>query len=154
MMSKARATVAEVALTVAAAGDVVAIDLWSDAVPGFGALCAVRVEPRRWWLIDAGAAADAVAESVRDDGTVTPIGGGLIRATLTGPGWRSLLMVGGVFDAEAPGFGAGGCAATVIDHVPVWIVPLDHDVCAVFFAASYAGGLVELWTAAMARGLA
>ncbi|MBC7495742.1 MAG: sarcosine oxidase subunit gamma [Sphingomonadaceae bacterium] len=144
----------DIALSIAPAGDIVAVDLWNDAVPDFESLHAVRVEPRRWWLIDAGDAADAIAELVHDDGTVTPIGGGLLRATLTGNGWRALLMVGGVFDAEDPGFGPGDCAATVIHHVPVWIVPLDHDVCAVFFAVSYAGGLVELWTAAIARGLA
>jgi heterotetrameric sarcosine oxidase gamma subunit len=145
--------VAEVALSVAPAGDIVAVDLWGDAVPNFGGARAVRVEPRRWWLIDAGNA-DAVATALRDDGTLTPIGGGLLRATLTGPAWRGLLMVGGVFDAEVPSFGPGDCAATIIHHVPVWIAPVACDCAEVFFAASYTGGLVELWTAAIARGLA
>jgi heterotetrameric sarcosine oxidase gamma subunit len=143
-----------VILTVGPAVDVVAIDLWTDAVPDFGDLRAVRVEPRRWWLIDGGDGAAEIAEALLDIGAATAIGGGLVRATLTGPGWRALLMVGGVFDAEDPGFGPGAVAATIIHHVPVWIAPLDDGTCHVFFAASYAGGLVDMWTAALARGLA
>ncbi len=153
---------AEVALHVAPAGDVVAVDLWTDVVPDFGTARAVRVEPRRWWLIDAGDTAATIAATmaatgagqIGDNGTTVAIGGGLVRATLTGPGWRQLLMLAAVFDAEDPGFGPGDCAATVIHHVPVWIVPLAADCAEVFFAASYARGLVDLWTAAIARGLA
>nr|WP_295660388.1 sarcosine oxidase subunit gamma [Polymorphobacter sp.] len=144
---------ADVALTFAPAGDVVAVDLWSNLAPDFGTARAVRVEPRRWWLIDAGDIA-AIADAMRDDGCLTAIGGGLVRATLTGPGWRALLMVAGVFDAEDPRFGPGDCAATVIHHVPVWIVPVAADCAEVYFAASYAGGLIELWSAAISRGLA
>ena len=144
---------AEVALTVAPAGDIVAVDLWTDTVPDFGAVRTVRVEPRRWWLID-GVDTDAVGESLRDDGALIPIGGGLMRATLTGPGWRALLMVSGVFDAEECGFGPGSVAATVIHHVPVWIAPVAADCAEVYFAASYTKGLVDLWTAAISRGLA
>lgn len=143
-----------VTLTIAPAGDIVAVDLWSDTAPDFGAVRAVRVEPRRWWLIDAGETVAAIVAAVADDGAATAIGGGLIRATLAGPGWRALLMVAGVFDAEDPAFGPGAAAATIIHHVPVWIVPVADDCAEVFFAASYARGLVELWTAALARGLA
>lgn len=167
---------AEVALHVAPAVDIVAVDLWTDAVPDFGGVRAVRVEPRRWWLIDAATAPDRardnprnttatiagqiadslskIAEQVGDGGATVAIGGGLVRATLTGPGWRALLMLAAVFDAEDPGFGPGDSAATVIHHVPVWIVPLAADCAEVYFPASYARGLVDLWTAAIARGLA
>ncbi len=141
------------ALTVAPAGDVVAIDLWKDATPDFRETRAVRVEPRRWWLIDAGGDADALAAALREDGAATPIGGGLMRATMTGAGWRQLLMIGGVFDAEDASFGPGDCAATIIHQVPVWIAPVADDCAEVFFAASYASGLVAFWRAAITRGM-
>lgn len=143
----------DVAFTVAPAGDIVVVDLWSDALPDFGDLHATLVEPRRWWLIDPGDTG-ALAAALAKDGTLYPIGGGLIQATLTGPGWRALLMVSGVFDAEDPNFGPGDCAATVVHHVSVWIAPVDRETCKVFFAASFAEGLVDFWTAAISRGLA
>lgn len=133
----------EVVLTHAPAGEVTALELWAGEPPT-GAL---RVEPRRWWLLG------PTGYDPGDDGAVAQIGGGLVRATLRGPGWRSLLMVAGVFDAEDPGFGPGAVAATVIHHVPVWIVPTAAAACDVYFPASYASGLIGLWTAAIARGL-
>ena len=136
-----------VALSVAPAGDVMVLDRFDDAAPDLGGVRALRVEPRRWWLLDAGVRAAAEGEAV------APIGGGLVRATLTGPGWRSLLMIAGLFDAEDPGFGPGAVAATVVHHVPVWIAPVASDTCEVYFAASYAQGLVDLWTAAIARAV-
>ena len=143
----------DVALQVAPAGDVVVADLWTDAVPDFGGVRAVRVEPRRWWLIDAGDIAATIAGQIADSGTTIAIGGGLVRATLTGPGWRPLLMLAAVFDAEDPRFGPGNCAATILHHVPVWIVPVAADCAEVYFAASYARGLTDLWTAAIDRGI-
>ncbi len=138
----------EVTLSVAPAGEVAVLDLWPGADRrDLAGIDAVQVEPDRWWLfgaVDPGLGAE-------------PIGGGLVRATLTGPGWRALLMIAGVFDAEDPAFGPGDCAATVIHHVPVWIVPRGGtagDCAHVFFAASYAEGLVRLWTAAIDRGVA
>lgn len=144
---------AEVSFHVAPATDIAVVDLWTDAVPDFGGVRAVRVEPRRWWLIDAWTRADTIAQQVRDIGAVVPIHGGLMRATLTGSGWRAVLMVSAVFDAEDPGFGPGDVAATVIHHVPVWIIPIAADCAEVYFAASYAGGLINLWTSAIDRGL-
>ncbi len=135
----------EVALSVAPAGEVAVLDRWPGAAPpDLSGLDAVPVEPDRWWLF--GSVDPAIGAE--------PIGGGLVRATLTGPGWRALLMIAGVFDAEDPGFVPGRCAATVIHHVPVWIVPRAADCAHVFFAASYADGLVRLWTAAVDRGVA
>ncbi len=146
----------------------VVLDLWSDAVPDLGIGRAVQVEPRRWWLFDRGPGAgpardpgpqtgETGSSGARDapgpGASLTAIGGGLMRATLTGPGWRALLMIAGVFDAEDPGFGPGDCAATVIHHVPVWIMPVATDCAEVYFAASYAAGLVDLWTAAIDRGV-
>lgn len=71
----------------------------------------LQVEPRRWWLIGAGERADDIAARIADSGAATPVGGGLVRATLSGPGWRTLLMVSGCFDAEDPSFGIGQVAA-------------------------------------------
>lgn len=134
-----------VTLTIAPAGDILALDLWAGGVPDFG-VRALQVEPRRWWLFDA-AAHDI---DLGDSGALAPIGGGLMRATLTGPGWRGLLMVSAVFDAEDPAFGPGQVAATVIHHVPVWIAPVAADTCEVYFAASYTGDLTALWTRSIA----
>lgn len=139
----------EVHLTVAPAGDLMILDLWDDATPDLAGLRAIRVEPRRWWLIDNGAA----ASERFGDGALIASGGGFVRATLTGPGWRALLMIAGVFDAEDPAFGPGDCAATLIHHVPVWIAPLAADRAEVYFAASYAAGLIDLWSAAIDRGV-
>lgn len=152
----------DVALSVAAAGDVTVVDCWSDAPPDLAGGRAVRVEPRRWWLFAPSpavggtvgqASPGSAARDAAGEYAAVAIGGGLLRATLTGPGWRALLMVAGVFDAEDPGFGVGDCAATVIHHVPVWIVPVASDRAEVYFAASYAAGLVAMWTAAIERGV-
>ena len=136
---------APVTLAMAPAGDIVALDLWAGAMPDLG-IRTLRVEPRRWWLFDA-AGHDI---DVGDNGALAPIGGGLMRATFTGPGWRALLMVSGVFDAENPKFATGQVAATVIHHVPVWIAPIAADACEVYFATSYNTGLIALWRRSIA----
>ncbi len=140
---------APVAFTVEPAGDVIALDLWAGVLPEL-TVRTLHVEPRRWWLIDAGAKSDAIAAQISDTGALAAIGGGLVRATLTGPGWRALLMISGVFDAENPGFGLGDVAATVIHHVPVWIAPTAADACEVYLPASHAADLMALWTRSIA----
>lgn len=122
------------------AGDVVALDLWAGELPATD-LRTLRVEPRRWWLIGAG---DRVPD-LGNDGAATPIGAGLVRATLTGSGWRGLLMLAGCFDAENRDFGPSQLAATIIHHVPVWIAPTADDTCEVYLPASYANALARLW---------
>lgn len=136
---------APVTMAIAPAGDIVALDLWAGTLPDLG-IRTLQVEPRRWWLF--GAAGRDI--DIGDNGALAPIGGGLIRATFTGPGWRALLMISAVFDAENPNFAPGQVAATVIHHVPVWIAPIAADICEVFFAASYATDLVALWTRSIA----
>jgi heterotetrameric sarcosine oxidase gamma subunit len=134
----------------APAGDVIVLDLWAGTLPSLDpAIRALPVEPRRWWLIDAAPHADAIAATMAGNGALTPIGGGLVRATLTGPGWRELLTVSGCFDSESPGFAPGGLAATVIHHVPVWIAVTGDAACEVYLAASYAPTLAALWTTAI-----
>jgi heterotetrameric sarcosine oxidase gamma subunit len=140
-----------VAVMVAPAGDVITLDLWDASDPGH-ALADIRhiqVEPRRWWLFDAAHRADAVAARIGDAGALTAMGGGLVRATLTGPGWRALLTIGGFFDSEHSGFGPGAVAATIIHHVPVLIAVTGDLGCEVYCAASYAPALVELWANAI-----
>ncbi len=126
----------------APAGDVLALDIWVGDTPPFAGIRALQVEPRRWWLFDAGSR----ASDPGDDGALAPIGGGLVRATLTGD-WRDTLMLAGWFDAENPRFGPGDVAATIIHHVPVWITPVADETCDVYFPASYAQTLAHLWGA-------
>lgn len=129
-------------VTFAHAGDVLALDLWSGEPPLLDGVRALQVEPRRWWLFDA----RTRALDPGDGGALAPIGGGLVRATLTG-GWRDTLMLAGWFDAEDPRFGPGDVAATIIHHVPVWIAPVAGERCEVYFPASYAWALIQLWGA-------
>ena len=141
---------APVTLSAAPAGDVIVLDLWDGASPPAAPdTRMLHVEPRRWWLIDAGAHAPDMAVRIGDAGALTPIGGGLIRVTLAGPGWRALLTVSGCFDSENPGFGIGQVAATAIHHVPVWIAVTGDNECEAYMASSYAPTLIALWTQAI-----
>ena len=136
-----------VAFTMAPAGDVIALDLWDAAPPETASgTRMLQVEPRRWWLIGASAQGGALAALVGDTGALTPIGGGLTRAILTGAGWRQLLTISGCFDVEDPRFGVGRIAATTLHHVPVWIAPTGDETCEVYLANSYAATLNDLWS--------
>ena len=138
-----------VLITVKPAGDVVLLDLWSGDVEALcGDIVRLQVEPRRWWLLGAGDRVNALAARIADHGALAPIGGGLVRATLTGAGWRSLLMVAGLFDAENPAFTTGSLASTMIHHIAVRIVVTGERSCDVYFAASYAPALIEHWSRA------
>ena len=134
-----------VSVAIAPAGPVWVVDLWSGAAPAFGKLAAIQVEPRRWWLLAPADAATALAKKLADRGSVTPVGGGLLRATLTGPGWRAKLMEGGWFDAENPAFAIGHTAGTLIGHVPVRLHVVGADQCHAYFAASYDGAMRHHW---------
>lgn len=141
---------APVTVALAPAGDVVVLDLWDGGTPPVDrALRLIQAEPRRWWLIGAGDAAATLAEAVGDRGALTPIGGGLVRATLTGAGWRWLLSVGGWLDTADPAFGRDRLVGSVIHHVPVWIAVIDDSACEVYLPASYAATLADLWQRAI-----
>ena len=148
MIRKGHAIVTDphVSISIAPAADVVVLDMWGDGAPLLHGVRAIQVEPRRWWLVDAGDKIQAITEALGDKGAITPIGGGLIRATLTGPGWRSQLMISGVFDAENPAFKPGDCAATIIGHVSVWIDVISDETARVYFAASLRGDMEQLWS--------
>lgn len=132
-------------VTIDPAHDLVALDLW-DGEPGdlLTDVRAIQVEPRRWWLIDAGASVTAIAAALGERGVVTPFGGGFVVATITGA-WQELLSVSAFVDTER--LPPGAVASTVIHHVPVRIVPREGERCQVFFAASYTETLRALWTA-------
>ncbi len=116
---------------------------------GSDALRAIRFEPTAW-LIEGDA--DAIAAALAEDGALTAIGGGISRVRVSGPGWRTLLMEGGVFNAESPDFAPECSAATIIDHVNVRLHVVSHDSCEAYVPASFSAGLIRFWQEA-ARNL-
>ncbi|WP_404710057.1 sarcosine oxidase subunit gamma [Sphingomonas sp. MMS24-J13] len=109
-------------------------------------LILIRFEPTVW-LVEGDPA--PLASLIGDDGALTAIGGGIARVRIAGPGWRTLLMEGGLFDAESPTFAPGCAAATIIDHVAVRLWVESEDACLAYVPASYAAGLVHFWGQAL-----
>jgi heterotetrameric sarcosine oxidase gamma subunit len=115
----------------------------------------LRVEPTVWWLVgplaglDAGLA--AVEAALGEDGAAVDLSGGFVRLEVVGPGWRELLMIGGVFDAEDPAFGPGATAGTVLHHASVRYDVIDDRRVHILVAPSYARDLLEHLHAAAAR---
>lgn len=109
---------------------------------GSDALRLIRFEPTVW-LVEGDAS--ALSAILADDGAVTAIGGGIVRIRLSGHSWRTLLMEGGVFDAEDPAFSAGCSAATIIDHVNVRLHVVSDDTCDAYVPLSFSQGLLHFW---------
>ena len=105
----------------------------------------IRYEPAVW-LIEGDPA--GLAEILGADGSLTVIGGGVVRVRLSGAGWRSLLMEGGVFDAESRTFAPGCSAATVIDHVNIRLYVESDNACIAYVPLSYAHDMIHFWTVA------
>jgi heterotetrameric sarcosine oxidase gamma subunit len=105
----------------------------------------IRMEPTVW-LVEGDVA--ALPDVLADDGAVTSIGGGIVRVRLSGPGWRTLLMEGGVFDAENPAFAAGCSAATIIEHVNVRLHVVSEDCCDAYVPLSFSTALLAFWNEA------
>jgi heterotetrameric sarcosine oxidase gamma subunit len=102
----------------------------------------IRFEPTVWLVEgDISALGDVLAE----DGALTAISGGIVRMRLSGAGWRTLLMEGGVFDAESPDFASGCSAATIIDHVNVRLHVVDETTCDAYVPLSFSQGLLHFW---------
>ena len=126
-------------------------DACGFALPALGrsdgteALRLIRYEPTVW-LVDGDAS--PLASILSDDGALTAIGGGIVRIRLSGNGWRTLLMEGGVFDAESPTFAAGCSTATIIDHVNVRLHVVDETTCDAYVPLSFTKGLVHFWETA------
>ena len=115
---------------------------------GSDALRLIRFEPTVW-LVEGDAS--ALSAILSDDGAVTAIGGGIVRIRLSGKGWRTLLMEGGVFDAESPTFAAGCSAATIIDHINVRLHVVSDDACDAYVPLSFSQGLLHFWELAARR---
>ena len=109
---------------------------------GSDALRLIRFEPTVW-LVEGDVS--ALSAILADDGAVTAIGGGIVRIRLSGPSWRTLLMEGGVFDAEDPALSAGCRAATIIDHVNVRLHVISDDACDAYVPLSFSQGLLHFW---------
>ncbi len=135
----------DVEITVMPAGQIIVLDLWDEGEPDLGGASAMKVEPQRWWLIEPGEKLAAVKQALGDRGALTAIGGGLVRATMIGPGWRAQLMISGLFDAEDPTFKPSDCVATLIHHTPVWIHAISEDEAHVYLSASLLDDMKQLW---------
>jgi heterotetrameric sarcosine oxidase gamma subunit len=109
-------------------------------------LSLIRFEPTVWLVEGDPAPLEAL---LGDDGALTAIGGGIARVRIAGPGWRTLLMEGGLFDVESPAFAPGCAATTIIDHVAVRLWVEGEDSCLAYVPASYAAGLIHFWEQAL-----
>ena len=105
----------------------------------------IRFEPTVWLVEGDTSALPAV---LGEDGALTAIGGGVVRVRLSGPDWRSLLMEGGVFDAESSTFVSGCSAATIIDHVNVRLHVETAEACIAYVPLSYAADMIQFWKTA------
>jgi heterotetrameric sarcosine oxidase gamma subunit len=166
MIRPGRAIVTDVTVSALPAAPLHVFEIWSNAhavaqrfqakfgfsLPVMGrsggddALRLIRFEPTVW-LVEGNAG--ALLEILAEDGSLTAIGGGITRVRLSGYGWRTLLMEGGVFDAESPTFAPGCSAATIIDHVAVRLHVVTEDTCDTYVPASYSIGLINFWRQAV-----
>ncbi len=156
----------EVAINILPAAPLHALEIWSNAsavakrfksatgfaLPPMGrsdgteSLRLIRYEPTVWLVEgDVSALPAMLSVILGEDGSITPIGGGIVRVRLSGQGWRALLMEGGIFDAESPAFATGNSAATVIDHVAVRLHVVGDDACDIYVPASFSAGLLHFW---------
>ena len=114
---------------------------------GTDALRLIRYEPTVW-LVEGDT--ENLTQLLGEDGALTAIGGGIVRVRLSGPAWRTLLMEGGMFDAESSVFARYCSAGTIIDHVPVRLHVVRDDACDVYVPASFSAALLHFWE--QARG--
>ncbi len=162
MIRQGNVTVTDLTITPLPAAPLYALEIWTNpaavanrfkAATGFalppmgrsagnGAFCLIRYEPSVW-LIEGDAS--ALPALLKDDGTITAIGGGIVRLRLSGNGWRTLLMEGGMFDAETPDFAPACSAATIIDNVAVRLHVVSDDSCDAYVPASYSESLLHFW---------
>ncbi len=115
---------------------------------GTDSLRFIRFEPTVW-LVEGDAS--TLSDILAYDGALTAIGGGVLPVRLSGKGWRTLLMEGGVFDAESPAFAAGCSAATIIDHVNVRLHVTGDDSCVAYVPLSFSKALLNFWEEAALR---
>lgn len=156
----------EVGIELLGRGPLYQLELWGDPRPtakrlakalghdlppaGRAAGALMRTGPTTWLV-----AADPapLAKAVGDGGSLTPVGGGLVQVRLSGPGWRSLLMEGGLFDAEDRAFGVDCVATTLIEHVTVTLRVETERACLALIPASHAEDLLHFWRGIVAAGV-
>ncbi len=152
----------EVTITVLPSAPLHAMEIWSApaevaqrfeaatgfALPAMGRSAGnekqqlIRYEPTVW-LVEGNV--DDLLVILSDDGALTAIGGGVVRIRLSGAGWRTLLMEGGVFDAENPQFGPDCSASTIIDHVNVRLHVVNEDSCDAYVPLSFSRAILHFW---------
>ena len=155
----------DLAITVLPAAPLYVLDIWSNplavldrfekafgpSLPPLGSSLQlpdrllIRYEPTVW-LVEG--ETTGLAEILGSDGSLTAIGGSLVRVRLSGTSWRSLLMEGGVFDAESKAFAAGCSATTVIEHVNIRLLVESDNACLAYVPLSYARDMIHFWTLA------
>ena len=155
----------------AASATLLIVEIWGDVavvearlratLPAPGkALAAAGWRALWWepetWLIRPAAEADStvaagLSAAIGGEGALTDVSGAFRRIVLQGPAWRSLLMIGGVFDAESPSFGPGCVAGTVIHHTPVRLDVLSPTTVEAYVPPSYAEDLLHHWRRSAAR---
>ncbi len=120
-----------------------------------GALRLIWVEQNTWLVRTHPADADqtlaTLTAALGKDGSATDMSGALRRLRISGPGWRTLLTIGGVFDAENPGFGPGSMAGTIVAHSPVRYDVISEDCVDAYTPPSYASDLFGFWCEAAER---
>lgn len=102
----------------------------------------LRLSPATWLV---GGDVAALKAALGDGGALTAVGGGYERVRLSGPAWRSLLMEGGLFDAESPAFGTDSVVTTQIEHVTVTLRVESESACLAYVPASNAADLLHFW---------
>ena len=152
----------DLTITVLPAAPLHALEIWSNpaavaerfnAATGFplpamghsggsNTVSLIRYEPTVW-LVEGDAS--ALSNILTNDGALTAIGGGIVRIRLSGKGWRTLLMEGGVFDAESPDFTTGCSAATSIDHVAIRLHVVSDDACHAYVPLSFSAWIIHFW---------
>jgi heterotetrameric sarcosine oxidase gamma subunit len=173
MMTLERAIVTNLTITPLPAAPLHALEIWSNApavakrfeaatgfaLPAIGrsggtdALRLIRYEPTVWLIEgDVNALPATLSDILGEDGALTAIGGGIVRVRISGEGWRTLLMEGGVFDAESPMFAPGCSAATIIDHVAVRLHVVSDETCDAYIPLSFSAGLLHFWEQATGFG--
>ncbi len=140
------------------------IEVWGDVAAVEGSLGAVLPKVGRsttlnasrimWWepkvWLVRGTSTD-FAEVLAGDGAAIDVTGAFSRLRITGPDWRELLMIGGVFDAESPAFAPDCIAGTVIHHLPVRLDVIAPQTVDAYTPPSYAAELAHHWEVAARR---
>ncbi len=120
-----------------------------------GAARLIWVEQNAWLVRTSPADGDqtlaTLTTALGKDGSATDMSGALRRLRISGPSWRTLLTIGGVFDAESPTFGPGSMAGTLIAHSPVRYDVISEDCVDAYTPPSYAPDLFGFWCEAAER---